>query len=367
MRNDSQEDLVTRNYQTETRRIDEHFYVFVDTPGFSDPNLSSQDVLECIADLISLVDGRVTYAGILQVYPTGAAFLNESRRELLGLKQFCGDEFLRSVTVVTTKWDNLAPGAVNQARTDMGTLGRKWSELLPGVRVYHHGLVNGTTLQIERQGEERGRLVRNMISTNYGEADGVCPLFVRELRSGIPVQDTAVGRALRGNEIWEERSTQRIKEGSGTNRQTSWLNSIWNSISSVGWFVRTNTLALLSFVKKLLEKLPKGTRYEPRYGINRFDILIRTPIGHLFTVGLRNGQFVFDSSVDGHFDQDDSDILADLDLDEWELEHQFLDSSEEIGLNLDNLGSSTAFDEVRDAAETVANERESSMWSCRVI
>lgn len=131
--------------------------------------------------------------------------------------------------------------------------------------------------------------------------------------------------------------------------------------------MRTNTLALLSFVKKLLEKLPKGTRYEPRYGINRFDILIRTPIGHLFTVGLRNGQFVFDSSVDGHFDQDDTDILADLDLDEWELEHQFLDSSEEIGLNLDNLGSSTAFDEVRDAAESVANERESSMWSCRVI
>jgi hypothetical protein len=85
-----------------TRKI-----VFVDTPGFNDPALGDDVILKQVAEyMVSITRIKQKLAAVIYVYSmTQERYSTVFRHNQEIFKNICGDEAMRAVSLVTTKWD----------------------------------------------------------------------------------------------------------------------------------------------------------------------------------------------------------------------------------------------------------------------
>lgn len=198
--------VVTKEYQVGSAHINGKLYLFVDTPGLNDVEVSNESILEEIAKLLDITKNSVTYAGVLYVHPATLQFSKEVKQSLQFLALFCGPDYFPQITFVTTFWDDIAPSQIEAKDELIGELAQyKWPSFLSrGAEVYHHGRVYEggkptlDTLSLDDHPELRQIQAREAIARLY-PVDRVyaAPMIIMELRAMIPLEDTRVGQFAR--------------------------------------------------------------------------------------------------------------------------------------------------------------------------
>ncbi|OQE20343.1 hypothetical protein PENSTE_c013G04032 [Penicillium steckii] len=198
-------DSVTKEWQIGKAIIESSLYLFVDTPGLDDPQISNCAILQEIARLLRMTRDSVSYAGILYVHPVNAPFSEEIKRGLLFLDAFCGRDYAPSITFVTTMWDlQNAKGIIRTNALVESLMTTKWASFMDrGSRIYHHGrrYDNGEpTLEVfdlETEAQARQRTARGRIAHLYPAGQVYAPpLIVEELRANTALEETTAGKFL---------------------------------------------------------------------------------------------------------------------------------------------------------------------------
>ena len=178
--------------------------------------------MDNMLDIVTCLDALtpfVTIAGVLFVYGGGRKrMMAHDLATIQWVKCFCGPEFFRRVTIVTSQWDSLSEDDFAEA----------WLECLPdllqdpvvreilypvrfgprrywGGTVYHHSIKGGSrvkkgvipkTLSVRRRRSERAAEVRAMIKARYGSPPEAQLQVVREMAAGLPWYQTEAAKVL---------------------------------------------------------------------------------------------------------------------------------------------------------------------------
>ncbi|KAF3767957.1 P-loop containing nucleoside triphosphate hydrolase protein [Cryphonectria parasitica EP155] len=99
----------TRDIQVVETKIDGQTVRFVDTPGFSDTNLSDTEVLEMIADyLAAAYKQEMKLSGIIYVHPiSDTRVTHHTTKNLDMFRKLTGEENLKNVIFATSMWDKV--------------------------------------------------------------------------------------------------------------------------------------------------------------------------------------------------------------------------------------------------------------------
>ncbi|KAF8465008.1 P-loop containing nucleoside triphosphate hydrolase protein [Kalaharituber pfeilii] len=173
-------------FQTDGRSYDVYF---ADTPGFDDTNLSDTDVLENIAVWLGKqYEMRVKLSGIIYLHRiTDDRVGGSAARNLTMLHQLVGDDNMRNVVMVTTRWEEMnTPALFKKAET------REAHLLKPGGKWY--GMVANRATHERHDGTytSAGKIVGRIVKQS--------PVFIqiqKEIASGKGLADTAAGHAVK--------------------------------------------------------------------------------------------------------------------------------------------------------------------------
>lgn len=82
---------------------------FVDTPGFSDTNLSDTEVLQMIADYLAVAyKQEMKLSGIIYLHPiSDNRVTHHTTKNLEMFRKLTGEKNLKNVTLATTMWDKV--------------------------------------------------------------------------------------------------------------------------------------------------------------------------------------------------------------------------------------------------------------------
>lgn len=198
--------------------------MFIDTPGFGAADI---DDMDCFCDIIACLDVLgpfVTVAGLIFVTGGNQERLTaQEMKTIQWIKCFCGPEFYKYVTIMTSKWDKISEDDFEEtweSMLDMLEENPSLAEILnrpttskhdpnqyQGGHVYHHGIVVDeghpnmplTRLSVRRHGKERADMAIAMIQNRYKVAPGVKLQVIREMGSNISWHDTEAAKVLRHN------------------------------------------------------------------------------------------------------------------------------------------------------------------------
>ncbi|RFU26137.1 hypothetical protein B7463_g10203, partial [Scytalidium lignicola] len=270
---------VTGEYQLTSVSIEGENYIFVDTPGFADPDKDRSDeaVYRNIMEFIELVQGAVTIVGILFVHKIGAIYTGDVTKTFEILKAFAGVEYFPFITFVTTCWDMFKP---------------------KGAMIYHHGKVyNGTeatgeVLDMEEQGEMRREQAQKMITRHYKDRNFSMPLVVEELKKGRNIDDTSAARVIGiRSQTLQVAACISLPSQSGTSAEhnqtpgPNWLDMLKSLLWGTG-------RRFYDHIINLLPRLPLGTSWYPRYSQRMgVEIVLILPIGPRIVIGLHDSGF----------------------------------------------------------------------------
>ena len=176
------------------------------------------DIMGCLDALGPFV----TFAGIIFVYGgTENCLKGPDLATIRWVKCFCGPEFYRYVTIVTSQWDRYVErdvkkkwdafaGLMQDSSSDMaGILNpatSAHSRRYHGAAVYHHGIEMDPArpairiLDMDKCADERVKLVRTMIKNRYGTIPNVKPQVMREMEQGTMWYDTEAAKVLRNRQ-----------------------------------------------------------------------------------------------------------------------------------------------------------------------
>ncbi|CAI7593071.1 unnamed protein product [Penicillium manginii] len=257
-------DSVTKEWQIGKAVIGGSLYLFVDTPGLDDPQISNAAILQEIARLLRMTRDSVMYAGILYVHPVNAPFSEEIKQALLFLDAFCGRDYVPSITFVTTMWDLQNSKGVIRSNALVESLRRtKWALFMDrGAKLYHHGrrYENGEpTLEVfdlETEGAARQKTARERIAHLY-PSDQVYapPLIVQELHANTALEKTTAGKFL------DMQSSELVKMGPGRNNEflpeegVDWLGSLLGLLKIPMDIVGTSAMSLWNFIESLRSRI----------------------------------------------------------------------------------------------------------------
>ncbi|KAH8429163.1 GTPase domain-containing protein [Aspergillus melleus] len=185
--------------------IHEKLYMFLDMPGFNADDLDDWETFSRLMNAMAVLKNYVVFRGVIYVDPMDAPRASPAARNMpTWLSRFCGIEYMRNVTVVTTKWDLLSADGIEQRLERVGY----WKEhplyhdfVNYESVVYHHGLVqengNNTTLSERKQNEERKLGAENMIAERYRDPSSVQLQVDIEIENGASIYSTEAGRWLK--------------------------------------------------------------------------------------------------------------------------------------------------------------------------
>lgn len=112
--------LGTENVLAVECKVDNQDIILVDTPGFSDTNLSDTEVLERIAGWMEdtyeeglLLSGIIYMHRIIDVRMDGPSLKN-----LRMMRSLCGTNSLKNVVLATTMWEKIVTAQEGQGRED---------------------------------------------------------------------------------------------------------------------------------------------------------------------------------------------------------------------------------------------------------
>ncbi|KAI0543501.1 P-loop containing nucleoside triphosphate hydrolase protein [Xylaria curta] len=99
----------TRDIEVVETKIDGRVVRFVDTPGFSDTNLSDGEVLGLIADyLAAAYKKEMKLSGIIYLHPiSDTRMTHHSTKNLQMFQKLTGDKNLENVVLATSMWDRV--------------------------------------------------------------------------------------------------------------------------------------------------------------------------------------------------------------------------------------------------------------------
>ncbi|KAI0420847.1 P-loop containing nucleoside triphosphate hydrolase protein [Xylaria grammica] len=210
----------TTNHQVCPAIVDDEQYIFIDTPGFGAADIPDMD---CFCDIIACLDALgpfVTVAGL--IYVTGGNQERLTQQELKTIqwiKCFCGPQFYRHITIMTSKWDRMSEDDFEEGFESMLSLLKddpeiseiinpsadsNNSEPCQGGSIYHHGLVvdDGhpnmilNRLTMRRHPKERADMARAMIKSRFNQAPGVKLQVIREMNKKIRWDNTEAAKIL---------------------------------------------------------------------------------------------------------------------------------------------------------------------------
>ncbi|KAF4446959.1 hypothetical protein F53441_9430 [Fusarium austroafricanum] len=198
--------------------IDDEQYLFIDTAGFGDPG---QDDIETFRDSVSSLISFgpfVQVVGVLFVIGNpGTRLDQQDAKTLRWLQCFCGPDFYRNITFVTSFWDSYNERSFKQAYARMDSLREdaNFAHLLDpssserryhGAYLYHHGVTGGNLmpesypgLDIEENRAERQEELKNLIRRRYAELKykPVKLQFMKEVENKVDFVDTEAAKVLR--------------------------------------------------------------------------------------------------------------------------------------------------------------------------
>ncbi|KAI0026129.1 P-loop containing nucleoside triphosphate hydrolase protein [Xylariomycetidae sp. FL0641] len=99
----------TRDIQVIETKIDGRTVRFVDTPGFSDTNLSDSEVLQLIADyLAAAYKNDMKLSGIIYLHPiSDTRVTHHATKNLQMFQKLTGEKNLKNVVLATSMWDKV--------------------------------------------------------------------------------------------------------------------------------------------------------------------------------------------------------------------------------------------------------------------
>lgn len=91
-------------------KLDGQTVRFVDTPGFSDTNLSDTEVLQMIADYLAVAyKQEMKLTGIIYLHPiSDNRVTHHTTKNLEMFRKLTGEKNLKNVTLATTMWDKVS-------------------------------------------------------------------------------------------------------------------------------------------------------------------------------------------------------------------------------------------------------------------
>ncbi|KAJ3558522.1 hypothetical protein NPX13_g9688 [Xylaria arbuscula] len=100
----------TRDIEVIETKIDGRVVRFVDTPGFSDTNLSDSEVLQLIADyLAAAYKNDMKLSGIIYLHPiSDTRVTHHATKNLQMFQKLTGEQNLKNVILATSMWDRVS-------------------------------------------------------------------------------------------------------------------------------------------------------------------------------------------------------------------------------------------------------------------
>ncbi|KAF8438414.1 P-loop containing nucleoside triphosphate hydrolase protein [Boletus edulis BED1] len=104
--------------------------VLVDTPGFDNPNLSDDKILELLTDwLKETYQNKIKLSGLLYLHRIlDNRMAGTSRRDLSVFKTLCGENNLKNVVLVTTMWDEVEESTGSRREKEL--LSDFWGDMI---------------------------------------------------------------------------------------------------------------------------------------------------------------------------------------------------------------------------------------------
>ncbi|KAG7294460.1 hypothetical protein NEMBOFW57_004533 [Staphylotrichum longicolle] len=212
----------TKAYEVCPAVIDGEQYLFVDTAGFGAADLKDMDSFYDTMSCLDALGPFTTFAGILFVYGgTQPRMTGSDLTAIRWAKCFCGPEFYKHITIVSSRWDAFKPDEFNKRwNTFLGLINgdpnvvdmlnpaghSAMKERYHGGAVYNHGLITGSSstgvmstecLTVDHHAAERASYARAMIKERYSTPPKVKPQVVRELEQGILWYNTEAAKVLK--------------------------------------------------------------------------------------------------------------------------------------------------------------------------
>ncbi|KAK3292157.1 uncharacterized protein B0H64DRAFT_364857 [Chaetomium fimeti] len=197
-------------------------YLFVDTAGFGASDIKDMDNFYDVMSCLDALAPFVIIAGILFVYGgTQDRMHAHDLTTTQWVKCFCGPEFYKYITIVTTKWDTLREEAFTEAwRRFTGVIGdpvvadilnraSAATQRYHGGSVYHHGVVMddanpGVPLRClpkETCAGGRASYARDMIRDRYSGKPKVELQVLREMAVGVRWHETEAAKVLQNSHL----------------------------------------------------------------------------------------------------------------------------------------------------------------------
>ncbi|KAH8197457.1 hypothetical protein TruAng_008388 [Truncatella angustata] len=207
----------TKEYYICPAIIDDEQYLFIDTAGFGDPKCDDLDTFRNIFSCLIALGSFVQVVGVLFVLgKPGTRLDQQDVRTLRWVQCFCGPEFFRNVTFVTSFWDSYSASYFKKAYNTMQYLleDETFCQVLHpfdplkryhGAYIYHHGVTGGKLtmesypcLALEENISERRDELRGLIRRRYAELKfkPVKIQFETELEKDIPFLETEATKVL---------------------------------------------------------------------------------------------------------------------------------------------------------------------------
>lgn len=193
--------------------MNEEQFLFVDTAGFGAADIADAKNLKDIEACLTALGPFTTIVGVIFVYGRPERLFENDRKTIQWLQCFCGPEFYRNITVVTTKWDMYSEDAFVEYWAKIGELKGVLSSILDpegrrdGGILYHHGLRDGQgpsdasvaysrVLSKVSKAEERAQSLRTHFVKHYCNTSPRQIQFLKELQEGKERMETEAGKAL---------------------------------------------------------------------------------------------------------------------------------------------------------------------------
>ncbi|PLB46650.1 hypothetical protein P170DRAFT_466089 [Aspergillus steynii IBT 23096] len=194
--------------------IDNEQYLFVDTAGFGASDVKDIPNMRDIVSCLSTLGPFVRVAGFIYVYGKMNPRLTEEDAKIMQWVQcFCGPQFYKNITIVTTQWDSWSKKSFKEAWKRGKQLERE-TEIarilnppyrLHGGFLYHHGVLNDDVSAIdvdrhvldnEDQLLEREAQIKRLITDRYGACETPKLQILSELAEGKSVEETEAAKVL---------------------------------------------------------------------------------------------------------------------------------------------------------------------------
>ncbi|KAI3393110.1 hypothetical protein diail_4739, partial [Diaporthe ilicicola] len=181
----------TRDIQVIETKLGGQTVRFVDTPGFSDTDLSDTEVLQMIADYLAMAyKQEMKLSGIIYLHPiSDNRVTHHTTKNLDMFRKLTGEKNLKNVTLTTTMWDKVSEQEGTRREDELK--GKFWKLLVAmGARTARHNSGGGGSSETAEES------ARRIASSLLGNKPFYLQLQEEMGKDNKPLRDTAAGREV---------------------------------------------------------------------------------------------------------------------------------------------------------------------------